>query len=133
MSDFQNNEQLYRNLISLLKEFKNRPWHLAKYLIEKDALSEDFINEVLNSDKLKKMDENETKALVKAVYFVDISHMNDYLNSLTDESDPKKRSMSSLSEQELNQKLDQYLKEERYEDAIRIRDYMNKHNIKRNS
>ena len=33
------NEDLYRNLVILLKMFKNRPYHLAKYLIENYSLT----------------------------------------------------------------------------------------------
>jgi protein-arginine kinase activator protein McsA len=58
--------------------------------------------------------------------------MNDFFNSLTDEFENKSKSVNKMTK-ELNEKLDQCLKEEKYEDAIRIRDYMNKHNIKRNS
>ena len=134
MEEFKNNEQLYRNLIAVLKLFKNRPYHLAKYFIENDALNDRFINKLLESDKLNEIGQEESKALVKAVYFVDISQMTDYFNSLTQEDfKSKRKSISNLTPEQLNQKLEQYLKEERYEDAIRIRDYMVKRNIKRNS
>jgi len=132
MEDFQNNEQLYQNLLSILKIFKNRPYHLAKYLIENNAFNPDFIRKILESDKLNQLGKTESKSLIKAVYFVDITQMNEFFNSLMDDTGTKKKPISSLSPEELNQKLDQYLKEERYEDAIRIRDYMVKHNIKRN-
>jgi hypothetical protein len=132
MEEFQNNEQLYRNLISILKLFKNRPYHLAKYLIENDAFNDRFIKKLLESDKLNELGEEETKSLVKAVYFIDISHMTDYFNSFTDEIQSKSKSIKSITK-ELNDKLDQCLKEEKYEDAIRIRDYMVKNNIQRNS
>jgi len=57
--------------------------------------------------------------------------MTDYFNSLTEETNiSKKKSKRSITI-ELNSKLDQCVREERYEDAIRIRDYMTKHNIKR--
>jgi hypothetical protein len=134
MEEFQNNEQLYRNLIAILKLFKNRPYHLAKYLIENEAFNDRFISKLLESDKLNEIGQEESKALVKAVYFVDISQMTDYFNSLTEEDfKSKKKSINNLTPDQLNQKLEQYLKEERYEDAIRIRDYMVKHNVKRNS
>ena len=134
MEEFQNNEQLYRNLIAILKLFKNRPYHLAKYLIENESFNDRFISKLLESDKLNEIGQEESKALVKAVYFVDISQMTDYFNSLTEEDfKSKKKSINNLTPEQLNQKLEQYLKEERYEDAIRIRDYMVKHNIKRNS
>ena len=91
MEEFKNNEQLYRNLIAVLKLFKNRPYHLAKYFIENDAFNDRFINKLLESDKLNEIGQEESKALVKAVYFVDISQMTDYFNSLTQEDFKSKR------------------------------------------
>lgn len=128
----ENNDRLYTNLISFLKMFKNRPYHLAKYLVDNDALTDDFIRKITESEKLGLIGDEKNSDSVKAVYFVDINQMNDFFNSLTEEGGKRKKPISHLSPDELNQKLDQYLKEERYEDAIRIRDYMNKHNIKRN-
>ena len=46
------NEDLYRNLVILLKMFKNRPYHLAKYLIENSALTNEFIKKVSENSKL---------------------------------------------------------------------------------
>ena len=131
MEEYQNNEQLYRNLLSILKEFKNRPYHLAKYLIENDAFTDKFIQKLIESERLNEIsnDSDNSKSVVKAIYFVDISQMSDYFNSFTS-GKSKTKSIRSLTK-ELNSKLDQCLKEEKYEDAIRIRDYMNKHNIKR--
>ena len=131
MEEFQNNEQLYKNLITILKLFKNRPYHLAKYLIENDAFNDSFNKRLLESDKLNEIGE-ESKSLVKAVYFVDITQMTDYFNSFTDEINSKTKSIKTITK-ELNLKLDQCLKDEKYEDAIRLRDYMIKHNIPRNN
>jgi UvrB/uvrC motif len=130
MDKFRKDEQLYKNLLAILKLFKNRPYHLAKYLIENDAFNDVFIKKLIESEKLNDISKEESKSLVKAVYFIDISHMTDYFNSLTDTTEVKKKTKKSLT-MELNFKLDQCIKEERYEDAIRIRDYMTKHNIKR--
>jgi hypothetical protein len=130
MEEFQDNEQLYRNLIAVLKLFKNRPYHLAKYLIENDAFNDKFVKKLVESDKLNEIGQEEGKALVKAVYFIDITHMTDYFNSFTNEIKTKSKSIKTITK-ELNDKLDQCLKEEKYEDAIRIRDYMIKNNIER--
>ena len=43
MNEFQN------NLINFLKLFKNRPYHLAKYLIDNSALTKDFYNKIIES------------------------------------------------------------------------------------
>lgn len=129
MEDFYNNEQLYRNLISILKLFKNRPYHLAKYLIENNAFDQSFVKKIIDSDRLNEIDENATDGLVKAVYFIDISQMNEYFNSIVDGDDKSKVDMSK----DINNKLDQCIKDEKFEEAARIRDYMNKNKIKRNS
>lgn len=118
------NDKLYTNLVSILKLFKNRPTHLAKYLIDNDAFNQAFIDRIINSEKLDQMNNN---VPVKAVYFVDITDMSEYLNSFLEETKSTKVDLVK----ELNDKLDKYIKEEKYEDAIRIRDYMEKNGIKR--
>ena len=128
------NEELYRSLVILLKMFKNRPYHLAKYLVENSALTESFIQKIKDSDKLKEISDSEEKDQQKlpAVYFVDISQMENFFNSLTD--DIKKISKEKNIEEitkELNEKLNSFIKLEKYEDAARLRDYMNRNGISR--
>ncbi len=78
------NEELYRSLVIMLKMFKNRPYHLAKYLVENSALTEDFIKKIKNSDRLKELNEDEKSSEQKLlpvpvpVYFVDISQMENF-------------------------------------------------------
>ena len=120
-----NNEKIFKNLITILKLFQNRPYHLAKYLIESEAFSEEFLEKIKNSDKLNKMNEEIDYSSIQAVYFIDISHMKDFFNSLTDNVYEDKKDDFT----ELNFKLNKCIKEERYEDAARIRDYMQKNNI----
>jgi hypothetical protein len=111
-----------------MKLFQNRPYHLAKYLMENQAFTQDFIDKIKSSEKLNKINEDVVDASIKAIYFIDISHMKDFFNSMTDDTlDKNKRDLVS----DLNMKLDRCLKEERYDDAIRIRDYMKKNNIER--
>jgi hypothetical protein len=125
------NDKVYRNLITILKLFQSRPYHLAKYLMENEALTEDFLKKIKNSEQLNRINEGEEDNSIKALYFIDISHMKDFFDSLTDDKYVKfadnKRDLTT----ELNQKLDKYIEQERYEDAIRIRDYMTKNNIER--
>jgi hypothetical protein len=124
------NEDLYRNLVILLKIFKNRPFHLAKYLIENSALNDDFLSKLSNSEKLKEFSEDDE--LKSKNLFLDINQMNDYYNSLTD--DIKKIGVAKTPEEiaeALNQKLESLILEENYEDAARLRDYMFRNNIKR--
>lgn len=119
------NEDLYRNLVMFLKMFKDRPYQLSKYLIENSAFTDEFINKIKNSEKLKKMDE-EPKQLPE--YFSNISEMNSFYDSLID---IKHENIEKMTK-DLNNKLDDLIKNEKYEDAARVRDYMIRNNIKRN-
>jgi hypothetical protein len=124
------NEDLYKNLVLLLKMLKNRPFHLAKYLIENSALREDFLKKISNSEKLKEFSQDDD--LKSKNLFHDINQMNEYYNSLTD--DIKKIGVSKTPEEistALNLKLESLILEENYEDAAKLRDYMFRNNIKR--
>lgn len=134
------NEDIYRNLVILLKMFKNRPYHLAKYLVENSALTPEFINKLKNSEKLKELNNQEEKnseqkflpAPPVPIYFMDISQMHNFYNSLIDDLQllSKEKSIEQITA-ELNLKLDNCIKDEKYEDAARIRDYMTRNGIKR--
>jgi hypothetical protein len=131
------NEELYRSLVILLKMFKNRPYHLAKYLVENSALTEEFIRKLKTSDRLKELNEDgkssEQKALPSPIYFVDISQMEDFYNSFIDDIQQlsKEKGIEEVTI-ELNKKLDDLIRKEKYEEAARVRDYMSRNNIKRN-
>jgi hypothetical protein len=128
----ENNEELYKNLVSLLKLFKNRPYHLAKYLIDNSAFSKTFVDKVLKSEKLNEFSEDKIESINTSVYFVNISQMEDFYNSLLDEM--KEISNIKNAEEisnELNGRLNELIKNEKYEEAAKIRDYMNKNGIKK--
>ena len=72
------NEDLYRNLVTLLKLFKNRPYHLTKYLIQNGALKEEFLSKIVNSDRLRNLKEDDLNDKI----FADINQMNEFFNSL---------------------------------------------------
>lgn len=111
----------YDKLVSLVKLFDNKPHHLVKYLLKNDALREDFINKVINNNKLDEISEGDNTAPI----FNSISEMEDYYMSFIEEQD---KDIETLT-QELNEKLEKYISDERYEDAAKIRDYMKRNNI----
>jgi hypothetical protein len=123
------NEELYRSLVILLKMFKNRPYHLAKYLVENSALTEEFIRKLKNSDRLKELNEDEKSSEQKLlpvpvpVYFVDISQMENFYNSFVDDIQQlsKQKGIEEVTK-ELNKKLDELIIQEKYEVAARVRD-----------
>jgi ribonuclease D len=131
------NEEIYRSLVILLKMFKNRPYHLAKYLVENSALTEDFIKKLKNSDKLKEISEGEKteqKFLpASPVYFVNISQMENFYSSFIDDIKQlsKEKGIEEVT-RELNVKLDKLIEQEKFEEAARVRDYMSRNDIKRN-
>jgi hypothetical protein len=122
------NEDLYKNFVTLLKLFKNRPYHLAKYLIQNGAIKEEFLSKIINSDRLRNLKEDEFNEKI----FMDINQMNEFFNSLTIEV--KKLSMFKTDDEikiDLNNKLSELLKEEKYEEAAILRDYMFNNGIKK--
>lgn len=118
-------ENFHRNLISLLKIFKNRPYHLSKYLIDNNALNKDFIQKIKNSEKLTDINQFAQK------YFSNISQMEDFYNSLLEETRTNiKKSKKELSI-ELNNRLNALIQEEKYEEAAALRDFMAQNGIKK--
>ena len=120
------NENFHKNLISLLKVFKNRPYHLSKYLIDNNAFNKDFIQKIQNSSKLSEINEIENK------YFSSISQMEDFYNSLLEEGVVNSKKTKKDLTIELNNKLAQLIIDEKYEEAAALRDYMLKNRIKKN-
>lgn len=121
-------ERTYKNLYLLLKMFKNRPYHLAKYLVDNDALTTKFLEKIEASDRLTELSKDENIKLLP-VYLPNINQMNEYYNSLLD-TESKSKSIEEIT-QSLNEKLEQCIKNEQYEDAARIRDFMKRKGIKR--
>ncbi len=127
MKNESNDNKLYKNIVSMLRLFKNRPYHLAKYLIENKAFSNDFMSKVIDSDRLSSLGDDNLS--LKTV-FLDISSMNRHFDKFIDDINSDE-TPKSITFEEINSKLDQCIREDRFEDAIRIRDYMKKNNIKR--
>lgn len=112
-------EDIYKKLVVFLKLFNNRPHHLAKFLLESDALTLEFINVVKGFNEMTYEEK-----------FNNITEINDYFNRFLTQENSKSR--EEKMEQDLNIKLDFLISEERYEDAARVRDYMIKNKIKIN-
>lgn len=123
------NEEFYKNLISLLRLFKNRPYHLAKYLVDNSAFNKEFLENLAKSNELKQitLDENLSNL---PILFTDIQKMNDYFNSLIDLKSIENKSVEELTII-LNNRLDEYIMNEKYEDAASLRDYMFSRGIRR--
>jgi hypothetical protein len=127
------NDNLYTNLVLLLKIFKSRPNHLAKYLIDNMAFQDLFIEKLIKSNKLNDIDD--TKGYFEkpfdssTPYFSNFEDMNNYYNDMMindveiDNGDV---------EEEMNIKLKNLIEEEKYMEAAKIRDYMKRNNIKIN-
>jgi hypothetical protein len=116
-------DKIYRNLVRLLKLFQNRPNHLAKYLIDNMAFNDLFLKLILESEKLSDL-ENTPPHIFK-----DIDEMNEYFNVFDSFYKSKKKNPKKILE-DLSKKLEECIRLEKYEDAIRIRDYMIKMGFK---
>jgi cysteinyl-tRNA synthetase len=128
-----NDDEIYQKLVILLKLFKNRPYHLAKYLVDNSALNKSFLNKISKSTKLDELS-NSGEEINKSlpVYFTNITQMEQFYETLLEEIKEVKRNKSDKDiSQSLNSKLDQFIKDEKFEEAAKLRDYMLKNSIKR--
>lgn len=119
-----NNDELNEHLVNFLKIFKNRPYHLAKYLIDNSALNKSFLNKIAKSGL------NTESRTNPEIPLTSISEMDDYYNSILD---PIKIGNKTLEEvtKEINDKMNELIKNEKFEEAVKLRDYMIKKSIKR--
>ena len=124
-------ENIQKNLITLMKIFKNRPYHLSKYLLDNSAFTDSFINKIKNSKRLSDLSNYDDKEYPS--YFPNISQMEDFYNSLLEQV--KELSTTKKNEElskELNEKLIKLIENEKYEEAAALRDFMIKNQIKKN-
>jgi hypothetical protein len=122
--------RLERNLITFLKLFQNRPSHLAKYLLENDSFSDNFKNNVINSDKLDEFSLKYSQGELPTIYFLNFKEMLKFYENISNELNIDKLDNDKISDK-LNDRLDECIKHEKYEEAIKIRDFMIQNNIKR--
>ena len=122
--------RLERNLITFLKLFQNRPSHLAKYLLENDSFSDKFKNNVINSDKLDEFSLKYSQGELPTIYFLNFKEMLKFYENISNELNIDKLDNDKISDK-LNDRLDECIKYEKYEEAIKIRDFMIQNNIKR--
>lgn len=111
-------ENKYKNLIKLLNLFNNKPWMLAKYLIDNMALRDDFIKNLTNNKNLTELStefENDFKS---------IEEMNSFYQSLHDNDDIENNN-------ELFNRLSELINKENYEEAAVLRDYIKRKKIKK--
>jgi excinuclease UvrABC helicase subunit UvrB len=119
----------HSNLLILLKLFQDRPKHLANFLLENDALNDSFIKKLNDSDRLIEISEGLNE---KDIYFNSIDEMNRFYKLLIDDLETiKKRKTKAELIIELNQKIQDAISNEDYEEAARIRDYIIKNNLKK--
>lgn len=114
------------NLSLLLKLFKNRPNHLARFLINNNCLTEEFKDMVLNNYELNELDSEEVEYEID---FSDYDEMNSYYDKYIS-TDISNKTIDTDLHRQLNIRLLSLISEEKFEDAAKLRDYMKKKNIK---
>jgi hypothetical protein len=126
----KDSQQYEKNLVCFLRLFQNRPHHLAKYFLDNKCFNDDFITSITQSRKLVDLSEKYDLGELPNIYFLNFKEMIKFYENLSNEYN-----LDGLDDQkvqdELNVKLDQLLKSEKYEEAIKLRDFMIQNNIKR--
>lgn len=99
-----------RNMVELIKIFNKHPYMFVNFLNKHDAFNENFKNTL-------------TRIVLKQKpHFNDLDKMIDYYIHLLDTTEVSKKDKIM----EWNTKLSVAISEQRYEDAAKIRDHMNK-------
>jgi hypothetical protein len=123
-------DRTQRNLITLLKLFKNRPYHLSKYLLDNSAFNKEFLKKIDKSFKLNELSNKYSNLDLDS--FSSLTQMDDFYNSLLEEMHEIVLHDKSVDlTKSLNERLDFLIKDEKYEEAAAIRDYMVQLGIKR--
>lgn len=127
------NMELYHNLVILIKIFDGKPYTLAKYLLDNDALSNDFTKNIMNSDMIKKIKDSDTLDIIlnNETYLMDITDMKKMYNSFIDIKQLSNKKTIEEITKEYNDKLNDLVAQEKYEDALKVYNYMLKNNIKK--
>jgi excinuclease UvrABC nuclease subunit len=100
--------------------------------MENNAFNKAFINKISKSNKLDEISADDEINKYLPANFNSIQHMQDFYDSLLDEIKQISTNKSKKQlEIELNEKLDDYIKSEKFEEAAKLRDYMSKNSIKR--
>lgn len=122
--------QYEKNLICFLRMYQNRPLHLAKYLSKNNYLKENFVDDITNSKKLLELSHRYDVGELPNIYFMNFKEMLKFFENISNDYNLDGINTEKIKE-ELNTKLDELVKTERYEEAIKVRDFMIQNNIKR--
>jgi ribosomal silencing factor RsfS len=126
-------DELYNNLVILIKMFDNKPYTLAKYLLDNNALTDTFIKSIMNSEMLKKInDSNKLDDLLNDdIYFIDITEVKNFYNSFFNiEELSNEKNIEDITKK-YNEKLNELVANEKYEEAAKVYNYMLKNKIKK--
>ncbi len=100
-------EDKIQALANLMRLFGGRHNHLAKFLVDNDAVADAFLRRI------------DCSALEPRTDFSSISEIEGYFASALGSDGP-------VTEVDLDERLARLLEDEKYEDAARLRDYMRK-------
>jgi hypothetical protein len=122
---------LQRKLAALFHMFRDKPHMLADYFEKYDALNDNFMSMILNSESLDKIaDKMENDEDIEKPYFTNIEDMQIYYNSLFEADRTTKRTNihpvlgASTNEEALRKQLADAVEADDFEKAVKIRDYM---------
>lgn len=105
----------FKQLVKFLSLFENKNHYLAKFLLDNNLLNQHFLSKLENVKH------------IQLPYFKNINEMDDFFEELLSNNE----STGEENVQKTNKKLDNLVKNEEYEKAIKLRDYMIRKNIPR--
>jgi len=123
-------ESQYKKFIIFLEMFQNRPHHLARFLLENNILTVDFLKKLSDNTTLNQI--TDVNKMKEEIYFKNIAEMKKYYKSIIYPIEDERGNMSKKEWAiEVNTRLYEAIERENYEEASRLRDYMIRYNIRK--
>jgi hypothetical protein len=113
---------LLDKLFNFFNMFGDKKHLMIKYMLDNNIFNESFIESILNNSNFNNS--------VDVPNFNRIEDIFPFYNTLLDDFDNSGDTPEDIS-YNLNNKLDEYISKDMFEEAIRLRDYMKKNNIDR--
>lgn len=117
-----NKKILIDKLYNFFNMFGDKKYIMISYMLDHNVFTNDFINNILNN---KKFDN-----IIDVPQFDKMENILPFYNTILDNFEDCGDTIEEIT-LNLNNKMDEYIYKDMFEEAIRLRDYMKKNKIER--
>ncbi len=117
-----NNNELLDKIYNFINMFDDKKHLMIKYMLDNNIFSDSFLKIISNNHSFNN--------IIELPIFNNIEDIYPFYNTILDDFDNSGDTMEDIIIN-LNEKLDDYINKDMFEEAIRLRDYMKRNNIER--